>query len=226
MMRKILTLTLLALVGMALTGCATLRLGLGEQVRGSRNVTTEVREVGAFTAIDISGFGEVVVAQGEAERLSVETDDNLQAIVTSEVRGDTLYLGIKPGVVVREATRIRFAVTVTDLERLTISGAADVRVPELRAEVLTVDNSGVGAVTIAGSVEEQRVTLTGAGSYDGAELVSERATVTISGMGDVVVRVAERLDANLSGAGSIEYIGDPEVHQQVSGMGEVRRRSL
>jgi len=225
-MRKLLTLTLLAVVGLALAGCGTLRLGFGEQIRGSGNVTREVREMGEFTAINISGLGEVMITQGEGEHLSVETDDNLQEIVTSETRGDTLYLGIKPGAMVREATRIRFAVTVTDLERLTISGAAEVRVPELRAETLTVDNSGVGAVTIAGFVEEQRVTLTGAGSYDGAELVSERATVTISGMGDVVVRVAEQLDANLSGTGSIEYIGDPEVHQQVSGIGEVRQRSL
>ncbi len=223
-MHKLLSLTLLALV-VALTGCDTLSLGSGGQVRGSGNVTREVRAVGSFTAIDITDLGEVVITQGEAEGLSVETDDNLQELVTSETRGDTLYLGIKSNVGLREVTRMTFAVTVTDLERLTISGAAEVRVPELRAKVLTVDSSGVGEVTIAGSVEEQRVTVTGAGSYDGAELASKRATVTSDGLGEVVVRVEERLDANLSGGGSIEYIGDPEVHQEVNGVGEVRRRS-
>jgi Putative auto-transporter adhesin, head GIN domain len=72
---------------------------------------------------------------------------------------------------------------------------------------------------------EQRVTLSGAGSYDGAALVSARATVDLSGLGDVVVNASERLDATLSGTGSIAYIGSPAVREQVSGLGSIRQRA-
>jgi hypothetical protein len=43
---------------------------------------------------------------------------------------------------------------------------------------LTFDQSGAGKITIAGTVQEQHVTLSGAGSYDGAVLTGNRATIT------------------------------------------------
>lgn len=39
------------------------------------------------------------------------------------------------------------------------------------------------------------------------------------------MHVRERLDANLTGSGSVEYIGNPEVHKTISGLGEIRQRS-
>lgn len=223
-MYTILRLTLLALIGLALSGCATVKLGVG-QIRGSGNVTTETREVGAFTMIDVSGVGEVAITQGDADGLTVTTDDNLQAIVLGEVRDDTLYLGIKANQGFSDATRVTFTVTVKNLTALTLSGAGTVSVRDLSGEQLAVDHSGAGKVSIAGTVTEQRVTLSGAGSYDGAALISERATVDLSGLGSVVVNASERLDATISGAGSIAYIGSPELHQQVSGVGSIRQRA-
>jgi Putative auto-transporter adhesin, head GIN domain len=217
-------LTLLVLLGLALSGCATVNLGVG-QIRGSGNVTTETRPITAFSAIDVSGVGEVVIAQGDTDSLTVETDDNLQAIVLGEVRDDTLYLGINANQGFRDATRVTFTVTVKNLTAITLSGAGAVSVRGLSGEQLTVNHSGAGPVSIGGTVAEQRVTLSGAGSYDGAALVSERATVDLSGLGSVVVNASERLDATISGAGSIAYIGSPELHEQISDMGSIRQRA-
>jgi hypothetical protein len=223
-MRKLLQLTLLVLIGLALGGCGMVSLRTG-QIRGSGNVTTETREVGAFNAIDVSGVGEVVITQGDADGLTVTTDDNLQAIVLGEVRDDTLYLGIKANQGFSDATRVTFTVTVKNLTALTLSGAGTVSASNLSGEQLTVNHAGAGPVTLAGTVTEQRVTLSGAGSYDGAALVSERATVDLSGLGSVVINASERLDATISGAGSIAYIGSPELHEQVSGLGSIQRRT-
>lgn len=223
-MYTILRLTLLILSGLALSGCVMVNPGVG-QIRGSGNVTTETREVGAFSAIDVSGVGEVVITQGDADGLTVTTDDNLQAMMLGEVRDDTLYLGIKANQGFRDATRVTFTVTVKQLTAITLSGAALVSASDLSGEQLAVDHSGAGKVTVAGTVAEQRVTLSGAGSYDGAALISERATVDLSGLGSVVVNASERLDATISGAGSIAYIGSPELHQQVSGLGSIRQRA-
>jgi hypothetical protein len=44
------------------------------------------------------------------------------------------------------------------------------------------------------------------------------------GAGSAVVNVSEVLEAKISGAGSVEYIGDPTVHQEVSGVGRVSKR--
>lgn len=216
-MHKTLRFTLLALLLVTVTGCGGMR--------GSGNVTTQQREVGAFTAINVAGVGEIVITQGNAERLTVETDENLQDVVLSEVRGDTLHLGMQPNVSLIKVTQMIITVTVRDLKQITLSGAAMISVHGVSGDHLTVSNSGLGTLTIDGTVAEQYVTLSGAGNYDGTALVSDRATVTISGLGSVVVNVRDRLDTTLSGAGSVAYIGNPELHTQISGLGEVRQRT-
>jgi hypothetical protein len=39
-----------------------------------------------------------------------------------------------------------------------------------------------------------------------------------------VVSASETLKADVSGSGTIEYVGDPQVSQNISGSGSVRRR--
>ncbi|MDZ4719200.1 MAG: head GIN domain-containing protein [Roseiflexaceae bacterium] len=216
-MRMMRCFILFALLAVILTGCGGMR--------GSGNVTTTAREVGAFTAVDVSGVGEIVITQGQTESLTVETDDNFQDVVLSEVRGDTLHLGMKPNASMSNITKMILTVTARDLKRITFSGAGMINVRELNGDQLTVDQSGAGKITIAGTVQEQHVTLSGAGSYDGAALVSNRATITLSGLGNAIVQAREQLDATISGAGSIEYIGNPQVNKQISGLGSVRQRT-
>ncbi len=226
-MHKFYSLILLCVLGLALSGCIMASPSLGGQLRGSGKVTTEQREVSAFTAIAVSGVGEVIITQGDTAQLTVETDDNLQPILLSAVRGGTLYLSIKSnaGLNLTDATRMIFTVTVKELTQITLSGAATISVSALSGDQVRVDHSGAGTVTIGGAVVEQDVTLSGAGSYDGAALVSERASVDLSGLGSVVVNVRDRLDATVSGLGSIEYIGSPELHEQVTGLGSIRQRA-
>jgi hypothetical protein len=208
---------LFVLLAMTVTSCGGMR--------GSGNVTTIAREMGAFTAVDIAGVGEIVITQGQTERLMVETDDNVQDVVLSEVRGDTLHLDMKPNASMSTITKMIFTVTVRDLKRITFSGAGTISVRDLNGDQLTVDHSGAGKITIAGTVQEQHVTLSGAGSYDGAALTSNRATITLSGLGNAVVHAREQLDATISGAGSIEYIGNPQVTKQISGLGTIKQRA-
>ncbi len=170
-------------------------------------------------------MGEVVITQGDTDSLTVETDDNLQGVVLSEVRDNTLHISMRSDANLSHATRIAFTVTVKGLTQITLSGAATINASQLSGDTLTVMHSGAGTVTAAGTVAEQRVTLSGAGSYDGAALVSERASVDLGGMGSVVVNASERLDATISGAGSVAYIGSPELHQQVTGVGSIRQRA-
>ncbi len=86
--------------------------------------------------------------------------------------------------------------------------------------------AGAGALKaeIAGKVERQAVTISGAGEYRSPRLVSQDATVNVAGAGKVLINAQKTLKATISGAGSVEYLGDPEVTRSVSGAGTVRRR--
>src|SRR6185437_13069443 len=77
---------------------------------------------------------------------------------------------------------------------------------------------------LAGRVDDEKVSISGAGSYRAERLFANDATVTVSGVGNVVLRAERTLRANISGAGVIEYAGDPVVTEHVSGIGRVKRR--
>ena len=57
----------------------------GEHVQGSGKIVKQNREVGHFTALATSIGGDVEIRQGDTEGVTVETDDNLQALVETVV---------------------------------------------------------------------------------------------------------------------------------------------
>ena len=199
-----------------LSGCAV--------VTGSGRPATENRAVSGFTRIDLSGNGEVDIAQGDQEALTVEADDNVLPALTSTVADGTLTLGVKPGTSVRSTTPIRYRVTVKDLAGVSLSGSGTIRSTGMQLRSLRVDVSGSGTVVLSGSAGDQDIRLSGSGRYEAADLSSEKVAVDISGSGDVVVSVSQELRVDISGSGSVTYSGDARVDQSISGSGKVIKK--
>jgi hypothetical protein len=109
--------------------------------------------------------------------------------------------------------------TAGDLEQVILYNIDD-----LQATSLRVDGSGALKAEIAGRVDDEHVSISGAVNYRAERLRATNATVSVSGVANVVVHAERKLRASISGAGLIEYVGDPEVTEHVSGMGRVKRR--
>lgn len=229
---------LLTMMIFLLSACA---IGI---VRGSGNLVTESRNVSNFDRVDLSGSGEVVITQSEAEALTVETDDNIMPYVTTEVRGGTLYLGLEARDFSRipSPSRLRFTLSVKDLvgvdvsgsgdinavsldtDRLdvNVSGSGDVRIDSLTAEEVEARISGSGEVNLAGQATGQDINISGSGKYRAGDLRAEAAEVVISGSGEATVWATESLDARVSGSGSVDYYGNPQTSFSSSGSGEIK----
>jgi len=186
--------------------------------------TSESREVRGFTGVQLAAFGTLQIEQTGTESLTIEADDDVLPSLTSEVTNGVLRLGLAPNTTIDDARPVVYRLTVAALDTIAVSGAGDVTATGLRADRLTLDVSGAGDVTLDGTVDAQVVTIGGTGDYDGEGLQSATATITVDGAADVVVRVSDRLDATVGGAGSVEYIGNPQVTQDVRGIGSVERR--
>lgn len=207
---------LLPLVG-ALIGCGAVSVGSG-------NVRAETRPVSGFTKIELSGFGTMVVTQTGTESLKIEADDNILPLLTSEVQGDTLVLGVKPGTNITTA-RISYTVTVKQLTGIQLSGSSEARLDGVTTSSMSVGISGSGQVRMTGSADNQQIDISGSGNYDGSGFPTKTAKVEVSGAGTAVVKVSDALDVSVSGAGTVDYIGNPaRVNQDVSGSGSVRQR--
>jgi hypothetical protein len=212
---------------------------------GSRQVVTEERNVSGFDEVVFEGLGELTITQGDREALTVEAESNVMSRLTTEVKGNTLYIGLRPslfGISIVPTKPIRHDLQVRDIRRLEVTGLGSVSAGAIRADRLRVDMSGGGKIVIraldadvleltlsglggcevAGQVRRQDILIAGGGDYDGTDLASERAEVTLTGLGKATVWASEDLDVELTGAGSVEYYGNPRVTQSVTGLGRVR----
>ncbi len=219
-------------------------------IRGSGNVIQEDRAVSGFDKIEISGVGRIILTQGDDESLSIETDDNLMEYIKTEVKGDTLEIDFTDDIVLSRGGRsvldpsagFIFRISVIDLERISVSGAAniqaeklktdrfeinfsgagDVNIEDLNADHLEIVVSGAGDVELAGRVESQEIRLSGVGRYQAFDLESQNASVVISGAGGANLWATESLSVTISGAGDVEYYGDPSVDPEISGLGRIQ----
>jgi hypothetical protein len=107
--------------------------------------------------------------------------------------------------------------------RIDASGGATLTIGDLLATTLTVDGSGALKAEVKGRVEDEHVSISGAGSFRAEGLRANHATVSVSGVGKVAVHAEQTLRADISGAGLIEYAGNPQVTEHVSGIGRVKR---
>jgi len=205
-------------LSLSIAGC-----GLAS-VRGSGKVVTQPRSVSGFRSVSLSGSGKLVIDRNGTESLTITADDNLLPYLTSEVRDGELRLDVKPGANIDPSQRIVYNVTARDLDGISVSGSGDVTASGVDTHRLAIDGSGSSEFTIAGRADEQRVSLSGSGRYQGADLASKVVSIDISGSGRAVVAVSDKLDVDVSGSGTVDYIGNPQVTQSVSGSGSIRRR--
>jgi hypothetical protein len=198
---------------LVLTGCSV--------VSGSGQVASETRQVSGFTGIELSGIGEVTLVQGDAESLTIEADDNVLPVLTSEVENSVLHLGTKPRTTVQTRNPIRYRVTLKDLTSIELSGSGSVSGANLQVNALRADISGSGTIDLAGTADQQEVNVSGSGRYEAAELPSRSVTIEISGSGNATVAASAELRVDISGSGTVTYSGDPTIDQSISGSGRL-----
>jgi hypothetical protein len=203
---------------------------------------TEQRSVSGFDQVDWSASGDLIIEQTGRERLSIEAEPAVLAMVVTEVRDGRLTIGFGPG---RINTRqpIRFRLEVRSLASFRASGSGDVRIgplsannvsivlagtddvqiARLSARSLDVRIEGSGELTIvAGEVPAQRVVLSGSGGYAAPGLSSRSVQVNSTGSGDARVNASQRLEARIGGSGDVHFVGRPQVAASVDGSGTVR----
>lgn len=63
-----------------------------EKIKGSKTVTTEQKEVGQFTSIEVEDNIEIYLELGEKQELKIEADDNLHDIIKMDLKDKALRL--------------------------------------------------------------------------------------------------------------------------------------
>ncbi len=211
---------------------------------GSGKVISQARQVSGFTRVSLIGTGQLIIAQGNTESLTIDAEDNVLPLITTQVIGDTLHidykndnfqdnviptkpiiyhLGVKTinSIQLSGAGSVDAANLSTDNLSVTTSGAGSVNLRSIAAQTLNSDISGVGGCDLSGKVTNQNVNISGAGTYHAPDLESQNATIIISGAGGATVWAKSSLNVTISGAGSVNYYDNPTIVKTISGIGSL-----
>jgi hypothetical protein len=221
----------------------TIAGGWGCTVWGNGKVVKKTRAVRSFDAVNASSGVNVYLFHGDEEKVVVETDQNLQECIRTEVRGSTLHCYFDCSV--RKSTKANIYVNFKSLNKVNASSGSDVYGETvIKSENFRVDASSGSDVKLeldAGSVNANcssgsDIVLKGkARHFDGnassgsdikaAGLTVETAKAIASSAGDIEIWVSDKIDANASSGGAITLHGNP-IKQNVnsSSGGKVRQR--
>jgi len=210
-------------------------------IKGNGNVTTEEREITDFSGIKVSGAYTIYLSQGDDYSLKVVADENLQKIIKTKVKNNTLYVTNDESI--RSSKKMELYISFKHLDfiksngaislksddvlkfdefRIELNGASSAKL-ELTANKLIVDNSGASSVSLEGKVKDLDIDISGAGSVNAQDLKAQVGRIDISGVGSGKVYVEEKLKVTISGIGSVKYKGDPTVTSDISFLGVLKK---
>ena len=194
-----------------------------------------VPDLNGVEQLSFAGDGEIELRQG-APGLQVVSDDadeieitrhgtQLRIEVPQNVDGTPRFTLSLPQLVAVELSGAAHLRTSSwKVSRLTIesSGAAKLVLSGLDVDELKVESSGASDFTLAGIARAETLEVSGASDYDAHALRAQNVSVNVSGASHVQVHAESTLQLDASGVGVLEYAGNPQLNQEVSGMFRVK----
>ncbi len=195
---------------------------------------TQIRDVRDFNGIYLADIGETQIIRGNREGIVIQARKNLFPKIKTNIKYGILTVkttgffpagsNIKFTIYIKQLKFIRIAATQSafsssiDTGSLYIELDADgkLQIESLNAKKIDVKISGMGECILKGKVDEQNIYLSGSGSYDGKNLVSENAIVRMTGSGKVTVNVIDTLSSSISGNGILNHIGNPKIENTLN----------
>lgn len=213
--------------------------------REDGSLVSESRSVSGFDEVALSDIGNVYVEQASDYEVIVEASQNLQEIIVTQVKNNTLDIRIKKGKCVRGNPTINVYVKTpnlrglsisgsgnifcngfveTDKMDLRISGSGDIEVDSLSCQELEASISGSGNINVAGTdtLSYEDLHISGSGNITTLNYPAMHVDASISGSGTCKVHALSTLNADISGSGDVLYLGNPSVTSNSTGSGQIR----
>lgn len=188
-------------------------------LKGSGHLQSEPREIPPFSKLESTGAVKLRFNCGSERHLLIEADDNILPVIKTAVTGDTLKIWSSRSYSSEQPIVVN--VSNPQLDSIASSGSGNLDVRNVDEQGLDVDISGSSNMTVTGQAKDLDLSISGSGSFDGAQLRADTAKVNVRGSGSAEVNVDKRIDASISGSGSVKYSGHAQVNSHVTGSGQI-----
>ncbi len=209
---------------------------------GDGALVTEELVLDEFHSIALSDNLDVVIQQGETQKVEVKGYANLIEDIQTEVDNNEWKIKMTPGCY-DDLEDMQIFITIPDIENIKITGSGDVTLENLvevdrldfkttgsgdiecdcvlNVEDLNIKITGSGDVSLTGNTPNQEIEIMGSGDVENFEMISDDTSVNISGSGSAEVFVNNHLDVRITGSGDVEYKGNPTISTDITGSGSV-----
>lgn len=228
---------------LAMITLVSCHVNFNDSIKGNGNIKTETRNVGSFHGVDGSNAVRIVFSVGEPS-VKVETDENLQQYIKTEVKDGILHVYQEDNTSLQSTKSVTIFVSANTLDKIDISGASEFRMEgrvtmesgveieasgaskvtlDVKAPSINTSVEGASELKLAGETRDFNVEASGASSVQAYDLATENATADASGASSIKVFASVKLDADASGASDIRYKGNPALTSKDSGAGSVKK---
>jgi hypothetical protein len=195
------------------------------------DANAEERKVGKFNSIEVSGTVSLYISQGTEVGVAVSAQElKYNSKIITEVKNGVLKISVEGGMwngFSWTNRKLKAYVSVTDLNRLQISGASYATITgvlkgqdfqlkvsgasEVKGALKVINFnlgiSGASVVRLTGTVENANIDASGAARINAFDLNVENGKFDISGASHLTISVNKELNANASGGSSLQYRG-------------------
>ncbi len=216
------------------------------KVSGEGPVVSQTFSTGNFSSLESGIDADVFYTQDSFYKVEIQAQQNILNLVRTPIVNGELRLQFEKFRNVSHREKIIVNITAPSLVGLGINGSGTLRalqplsVPSLKLKVngsgnvsisqfsgatLSADVCGSGNISVSsGNTIYQQIQISGSGAVSTPGLIAKNVTADISGSGYASVQASDFIDVSISGSGDLYYIGNPSVHQSISGSGKVSRQ--
>ena len=209
------TLILAALVGLAAaaTGCGT---------RGEGGITSETRQIDAFSRIESTAGIRVSIGIGEASGLEVRAQGNILPLIVTEVSDDTLR--IHSAKAYSSSEPVEVILSTPELERIVLSGGSRGTVEGLASDAFDVQLSGGSVLTANGTAKTMSVGVSGGSVAELAGLTAATIAVEASGGSRAELMATDAVNGSANGGSHVSIAGGATSTVDANGGSQVEHR--
>jgi hypothetical protein len=219
-------------------------IALGWQREAKVAIITQNRPVAGFDRIDLRGYGDIVLIQGDEERLAITADEKVMPRLISEVRGGRLVLdqdhtwldwitfgnspihyeiGVKllNGVTISGTGTFVAARLESAVVQMGVTGSGKIKIDDLQTQNAEITIGGSGEVRLSGNAAKTQIRTSGSAKIYALELACQEVELRISGSGQAWVQAEKSLNVNVSGSAKVYYRGNPTLSPKISGSARI-----
>ncbi|WP_164732277.1 head GIN domain-containing protein [Flagellimonas oceanensis] len=201
--------------------CATIAISCSsDDISGSGTLTTESRELNAFTSVSVTGIANVNITQGDSQTLEITADSNVMDYLRTEVDNGSLSIYLASGHNYKNIT-VQVEVMAKGLNGVTNEGSGSIKILDVENPDFYINNKGSADISLSGTSNTLTVENEGSGRISGYSFFTDTSEIDIVGSGDVEISCSDQLHVEIDGSGNVFYKGNPTISSKIEGSGKV-----